>query len=126
MLCYCLKVIVKVCCSTGETQLRGTLLDSAVAAVKLQQNSWMTDALAYHLTLSLDGWSNSRMESVYSWNVIFPSRRVILLKADNLSEISHTGEALSGKPCNALCLKVKLMTCTSFLLEVTSWNSGLV
>ena len=36
------------------------------------------------------------MESIYSWNVAFPSRRVILLKADELSEVSHTGEALSG------------------------------
>ena len=55
------------------------------------------DAVAYHLTLTLDGWSNARMESVYSCNVIFPSRRVILLRADDLSEISHTGKALSGK-----------------------------
>ena len=105
----CLRIFVTICCCTGETQLRGTLLDSAVTAVKLKQISWMTDALAYHLTLSLDGWSNSRMESVYSWNVIFPSRRVILLKADNLSEISHTGEALSGRVCCTLYVKVKFM-----------------
>ena len=55
------------------------------------------EALAYHLTLTLDGWSNRRMESIYSWNVAFPSRRVILLKADDLSEVSHNGEELSGE-----------------------------
>ncbi|DBA98156.1 TPA: hypothetical protein ACH3X1_014775 [Trebouxia sp. C0004] len=48
--------------------------------------------MAYHLTMTLDGWFNSRMESVYSWNIIFPSRKVILLRADNLSEVSHTGK----------------------------------
>jgi len=52
--------------------------------------------MAYHLTLTLDGWSNARMESIYSWNIIFPSRKVILLKADNLSSISHSGENLAG------------------------------
>ena len=83
--------------AAGAYQLRTVLLDSAVASVKLKQIAMMRNAaLAYHLTLTLDGWSNRMMESIYSWNVAFPSRRVILLKADELSEVSHTGEALSG------------------------------
>ncbi|KAL0022627.1 hypothetical protein WJX77_011464 [Trebouxia sp. C0004] len=75
--------------------LRTTLLNAVLADVKLKQISWMTNSnMAYHLTLTLDGWSNSKMESVYSWNIIFPSRKVILLRADNLSDVSHTGENL--------------------------------
>ncbi len=85
--------------------LRGVLLDAALAHVKLKQADWMlNDDMSYHLTLTLDGWSNSRMESVYSWNVIFPNRCVILLRADDLSAIKHSGENLSGKTCNiAMC-----------------------
>lgn len=85
-------------CITGAFTLRTTLLKAVLADVKLKQASWMSNPnMAYHLTLTLDGWSNSRMESVYSWNIIFPSRKVILLRADNLSEVSHTGENLSGE-----------------------------
>ena len=36
------------------------------------------------------------MESIYSCNVIFPNRRVIPLKAEDLSDTSHTGELLAG------------------------------
>jgi len=72
-------------------------IDAALAVVKLKQHNWLQDAaMAYHLTLTLDGWSNDRMESIYSWNIIFPNRKVILLRADDLSSISHTGESLSG------------------------------
>jgi len=78
------------------------LLDAALAHVKLKQVAWMNNEdMSYHLTLTLDGWSNSRMESVYSWNVIFPNRRVILLRADDLSLMSHSGDNLSGK--HTLC-----------------------
>lgn len=52
--------------------------------------------MAYHLTLTLDGWSNARMESIYSWNVIFPTRKVMLLKAQDLSAVVHSGDNLSG------------------------------
>ncbi|DBB09009.1 TPA: hypothetical protein ACH3X3_007637 [Trebouxia sp. C0006] len=76
--------------------LSGVCIDAALAVVKLKQHNWLQDAaMAYHLTLTLDGWSNDRMESIYSWNIIFPSRKVILLRADDLSSISHTGESLS-------------------------------
>ncbi|DBB02777.1 TPA: Potassium transporter, variant 3 [Trebouxia sp. C0004] len=51
----------------------------------------LDDSMAYHLTLSLDGWSNSRMKSIYSWNIVFPDRRVMLLRSDDLSSMSHTG-----------------------------------
>ena len=84
--------------AAGAYQLCTVLFDAAVATVKLKQIAMMSnDERAYHQTLTMDGWSTRIMESIYSWNVAFPSRRVILLKADNLSEISHTGEVLSGE-----------------------------
>ncbi|DBB03110.1 TPA: hypothetical protein ACH3X1_013420 [Trebouxia sp. C0004] len=84
--------------------LRGVLLDGALAIVKLQQAAWMgDDSIAFHATVTLDGWSNSRMESVYSWNVIFPSRRVILLRADDLSAVTHSGDNLASKSRRGSC-----------------------
>lgn len=81
----------------GADTLAGTLLNSVAATVRLTNAKWlMDDTIAYHLTLTLDGWSNDRMESIYSWNIIFPDRRVILLRSDDLSEISHSGENLAG------------------------------
>ena len=83
--------------SAGADQLAGPLLNSLEAEVRLENAKWLQDdSTAYHLTLTIDGWSNARMESVYSWNIIFPDRRVILLRADDLSSISHTGENLAG------------------------------
>lgn len=77
--------------------LSGKCLDAAFAAVRLKQTAWMNDPhVAYALTFTFDGWSNARMESIYSWNVIFPNHRVILLKAEDLSDTSHTEEMLAG------------------------------
>lgn len=57
----------------GAYTLSGVCIDAALAVVKLKQHNWLQDtAMAYHLTLTLDGWSNDRMESIYSWNIIFP------------------------------------------------------
>ncbi len=52
--------------------LRTTLLDKLAFSVKAKQSKWLLDEhVAQHLTLTLDGWSNARMESIYSWNIIF-------------------------------------------------------
>ena len=82
--------------NAGSWLLRNTLLDVLASEAKLEQSKWLLNAaMAYHLTLSIDGWSNHRMESIYAWNVIFPSRRTILLRTDDLSSMSHTGENLA-------------------------------
>ena len=89
----------------GADVLAGTLLNSVAASVRLQNAQWLQDdAIAYHLTLTLDAWSNDRMESIYSWNIIFPDRRVILLKSDDLSSISHSGENLARMYSLHLCV----------------------
>ena len=76
--------------------------------------------MAYHLTLTLDGWSNARMESIYSWNVIFPTRKVMLLKAQDLSAVVHSGDNLSG---NALYISADMLALiTLYLLHVCTQN----
>lgn len=84
----------------GETMLRTTLLESLWAEVRLAHATWLKDpSLAQHLTLALDGWSNALMESIYSFNVVFPDRRTILLKTMDLSDLTHSGENLGGICC---------------------------
>ncbi len=85
--------------SVGPTLLRTTLLQGLYREVTVQHAQWLADDdLAQHLTLTLDGWSNARMESIYTFNIIFPDRRVILLKTEELSLLTHSGENLAGKP----------------------------
>jgi hypothetical protein len=50
-----------------------------------------------HLTLNFDGWSTSRMASVYGCTCITSRRVVHVLGVDDLSEHSHTGPFLSGE-----------------------------
>ncbi|KAL0019646.1 hypothetical protein WJX77_008589 [Trebouxia sp. C0004] len=64
--------------------------------VTAEHAKWLADSkLAQHMTLALDGWSNARMESIYSFNIIFPDRRVILLKANELSSLTHSAENIA-------------------------------
>jgi len=99
----------------GADTLAGTLLNSVAASVRLQNAQWLQDdAIAYHLTLTLDGWSNDRMESIYFWNIIFPDRRVILLKADDLSSMAHRGENLARTYSLHLCVCCMCCAAASF------------
>ena len=73
------------------------MLDSLWAGIQIQHRKWLTDdALAYHLTIMADGWSNFRMESIYIINIVFPDRQAIMLKAEDLSSEVHSGETIAG------------------------------
>ena len=77
--------------------MKGPLLDGLYREVTVEHAKWLADSkLAQHMTLALDGWSNARMESIYSFNIIFPDRRVSLLKADELSSLTHSAENIAG------------------------------
>lgn len=77
--------------------MRTTVLDGLYGEVILKHAAWPTnEILARHLTLTIDGWSNARMESIYSFNIIFPNRRVILLKSEDLSTTTHSGHNIAG------------------------------
>ena len=79
--------------------MRGPLLAALHAEITVQHAKWLTDPkLAKHLTLTLDGWSNARMESIYSFNIIFPDRRVILVKSEDLSLATHSGQGMQRNP----------------------------
>ncbi len=54
--------------------MRGLLLYAVHSEVEVQHAIWLAYGnLAKHLTLTLDGWSDARMESVYSCTIIFPN-----------------------------------------------------
>jgi len=76
----------------GRLFLRAVLLDSIWAEIRLQHAQWFSDPhLAQQLTFTLVGWSNDRMESIYSFNIVFPYRRAILLESRDLSDMTHSG-----------------------------------
>lgn len=88
--------------------MRGSVLDGLYSEVLIQHGKWLADDnFARHLTLTLDAWSNARMESIYSFNIIFPDRRTILLKSEDLSSTTHSGENIAGVllvlRCTCIC-----------------------
>ncbi|KAL0032600.1 hypothetical protein WJX77_010160 [Trebouxia sp. C0004] len=69
--------------------LRGVLLDGALAIVKLQQAAWMgDDSIAFHATVTLDGWSNSPMiiEELERWG----PHRFAAIVTDNAQNMQRT------------------------------------
>ncbi len=81
----------------GITTMRGLLLYAVHSEVEVQHAIWLAYGnLAKHLTLTLDGWSDARMESVYSCTIIFPNWRTILLKSEDLSSTTHSGKTIAG------------------------------
>lgn len=70
----------------------------------LRQEALLVDAQFYKLldqedsiTLSLDGWSNCRMKSLYGFVAITSGRKTHLLSLQDLSAESHTASYLAGK-----------------------------
>lgn len=55
---------------------------------------------SYNNTVAGDGWTNSRKESVYGFNVItpMPKRTVNLLGAEDLTLVKHDAAKLAGGP----------------------------
>lgn len=96
----------------GTTTMRTSLLEGLLSEVQLQHAAWLADDnLGRHLTMALDGWSNARMESVYAFNIIFPDRRVILLKSEDLSTTTHSGQNIAGGGSSWLMVHVSAHLC---------------
>jgi hypothetical protein len=51
------------------------------------------------MTMSLDGWSNCRMQSLYAFVAILSGRVTHLMCLQDLSSFSHTAENLAGHAC---------------------------
>ncbi|KAK9786171.1 hypothetical protein WJX73_009138 [Symbiochloris irregularis] len=79
----------------GRTALSTTHLAREAAMVDLYQQGILEKA--EHITITLDGWSNIRMQSVYTVLAILPDRTSMMLQSLDFSQVKHTGQFISGK-----------------------------
>lgn len=86
------------------------------------------------ITVTVDGWSSIRMESIYGFMAMLPDRRSHMLNADDLSAKSHTGKFVAGM-CNpamrqstmrlaCFCLRLFTSDCLRGESEVTLYAAG--
>ena len=82
-------------CCTGATALQTSVLTAELNRV-LQLDT-LELAKGRNCTITLDGWSNDSMESLYGFLVLFPDGRSILYKTEDYSEQTRSGRFLAGK-----------------------------
>ena len=92
--CHNLFLMLLHCC-TGATALQTSVLTAELNRV-LQLDT-LELAKGRNCTITLDGWSNDSMESLYGFLVLFPDGRSILYKTEDYSEQTHSGRFLAGK-----------------------------
>lgn len=65
--------------------------------------------------MSLDGWSNTNMESIYGYNIITAEeRRCYLLAAEDLSGDKHTSEIVAGTVARlSVLMRLLLVNCSA-------------
>ncbi|KAK9918755.1 hypothetical protein WJX75_006629 [Coccomyxa subellipsoidea] len=82
-------------CTSGASTLATTLLKSAA----LEADYALRDKLssATDICLSLDGWSDARMQSIFAFVVILAGKKCFLWATENLSMSSHTAEFIAGR-----------------------------
>jgi hypothetical protein len=49
-----------------------------------------------NMTMTLDGWTNCCMHSIYAFMIILSDRSTLLLDSLDLSDISHTARKIAG------------------------------
>lgn len=81
--------------NAGATALQTSVLTAELNRV-LQLDA-LEVSKGRNLTLTLDGWSNTHMESLYGFLVLFPDGCSILHKTEDYSEQTHSGQFLAGK-----------------------------
>ncbi|CAJ0754641.1 21882_t:CDS:10 [Entrophospora sp. SA101] len=79
----------------SRTTLSGQLLDQEVARVNLNIEKELESS--NNLTLTLDGWTSRRNESLYNYIISTPSRKEYLIALKNYSGFSHTGNFLADE-----------------------------
>ncbi|VDB89447.1 unnamed protein product [Peniophora sp. CBMAI 1063] len=77
----------------SSNQVRETLVPSEAAHVTLKNIEKLQKIK--NLTLTFDGATSNRQDSIYTVHVMTPSRRVYLMKGHSTSAESHTGEHLA-------------------------------
>ena len=69
-----------------------------------------------NMSMTLDGWSDAAMQSLYGFLVLFPDGRSILQKVEDFSAHTHSGEFLASKHSSLQVvdvLTVELSLCRS-------------
>lgn len=79
----------------GAWKLCNTLLPQAFSKVDVEQKAFLNGF--QHATISLDGWSNNRMQSIYGYIVRRADGKVALLDLIDISDLKHTSEHLKGE-----------------------------
>eukprot|EP00775_Hariotina_reticulata_P003312 gene3312-3588_t len=80
-------------CLPSSTTFRGPLLTKEFLAVKAKLKEKIQ--ASENLTLTVDGWTNARKQSVLAFVLLFPDRTSMLLETKELSAESHTAETIA-------------------------------
>lgn len=81
--------------SAGRAVVAGRLLSTEAFMCDQSFERMVKDETM--MTLSLDGWSNCRMQSLYAFAVITKGRVTYLMGLQNLSDEMHTATYLAGR-----------------------------
>lgn len=85
---------------------------------------FLVDAGASHLTYTLDGWSNARMEAIYAHMLVTEARTAHYLKSEDLSLERHTGEYIGGDDVvlTSQCFSPAVGSFSKVLLDIPIQN----
>lgn len=81
--------------NAGPNELSERLLSQQALVAKTKSLKELRESSC--ITITVDGWSNLRMDSIYACLAITPDRRCHMLSAEDLSAESHTGKFIAGK-----------------------------
>jgi hypothetical protein len=84
-----------VICNAGRHLIAGRLLSQEALRVDMEFSALVANENM--ITVSLDGWSNCRMQSVYAFVAILSGRVTHLMCLKDLSAHKHTAVYLSGE-----------------------------
>ncbi|GET55642.1 ribonuclease H-like domain-containing protein [Rhizophagus irregularis DAOM 181602=DAOM 197198] len=97
--------------------LNGTLLEAELSRVNARVNNELEKESNF--TITLDGWTDPRGNSLWAFILLTPSRKEYLLQLEDLSKNSHTTEYLS-KVINDIICKVGI----SKIVAIVSDNAA--
>lgn len=71
--------------------------ESDYLAVKAKMKAKIDNSERESLTLTVDGWTNARKQSVLAFVLLFPDGTSVLLETKELYAESHTAETVAGE-----------------------------
>lgn len=82
-------------CFAGVDKLCGAMIVKEFAAAS--EDTRVRLLSQYNTTVNWDGWSDRKNHSIYLCNASCSDGEVFVIDCRDLSDISHTGENISGK-----------------------------